>query len=110
MIETISLVLIGVGVLFDLFGCLGLMRLPDVYNRLQASTKGVTLGTWSILFGIFLRYGLSATGIKALVTVPIIFFSSTVAAHALIRGSYISGIKLWEKSVIDDYKDEWSKE
>jgi multicomponent Na+:H+ antiporter subunit G len=110
MIETISIVVIGIGILFDLFGCLGLIRLPDVYNRLQAATKGVTLGTWSILFGIFLRYGLSATGVKALVIIPIIFFSSTVAAHALIRGSYISGIKLWKKSVIDDYKDEWSKE
>jgi multicomponent Na+:H+ antiporter subunit G len=110
MIETISLVIIGVGILFDLFGCLGLIRLPDVYNRLQAATKGVTLGTWSILFAIFLRYGLSATGVKALVAIPIIFFSSTVAAHALIRGTYISGVKLWEKSVIDDYKDEWPKE
>jgi multicomponent Na+:H+ antiporter subunit G len=107
MIEYISYVIIGIGVLFDIFGCIGLVRLPDVYNRLQASTKGVTLGTWSILFGIFLRYGFTATGVKALITIPIIFFSSTVAAHALIRGSYISGIKLWNKSVIDDYKDEW---
>ena len=103
MNEIVSLVFIGIGVAFDFFGCLGLIRLPDVYNRLQAATKSVTLGTWSILFGLFIRYGFIAVGIKALVCIPIIFFSATVAAHALIRGSYICGIKMWDKSVKDDY-------
>lgn len=107
---TISVVFIGIGVAFDFFGCLGLLRLPDVYNRLQAATKSVTLGTWSILFGVFLRYGFTAVGVKALITIPLIFFAATVAAHALIRGSYIFGIKLWEKSVIDDYQDETRKQ
>jgi len=102
----LSLVFIGIEVAFDFFGCLGLLRLPDVYNRLQAATKSVTLGTWSILFGVFLRY----VGVKALICIPLIFFAATVAAHALIRGSYIFGIKLWDKSIIDDYKNEWKKE
>jgi multicomponent Na+:H+ antiporter subunit G len=107
MNETISLVFIGIGVAFDFFGCLGLLRLPDVYNRLQASTKSVTLGTWSILFGVFIRYGFTGVGVKALLAIPLIFFAATVAAHALMRGSYIFGIKLWDKSVVDDYQDEW---
>jgi multicomponent Na+:H+ antiporter subunit G len=106
VLNIISYVFIGIGVAFDFFGCLGLIRLPDVYNRLQASTKCVTLGTWSILFGIFLHYGFTGVGVKALLCIPLIFFSATVAAHALIRGAYIFGIKLWKKSVIDDYADE----
>lgn len=110
MNETIGLVFIGIGVAFDLFGCIGLLRLPDVYNRLQAATKSVTLGTWSILFGLFLTYGFTPVGVKALLCIPLLFFASTVAAHALMRGSYIFGIKLWDKSVIDDYKNEWKQE
>jgi len=39
MNEKIGLTLIVIGVLFDLLGCVGLVRLPDVYNRIQASTK-----------------------------------------------------------------------
>jgi multicomponent Na+:H+ antiporter subunit G len=108
MSEIISDVFIGIGIAFDFFGCLGLLRLPDVYNRLQAATKSVTLGTWSILFGIFLRYGFTSVGVKALICIPLLYFAATVAAHALIRGSYIFGIKLWDKSVIDDYKNEWT--
>ena len=105
MSDTISLILIIIGVVFDLFGCIGLIRLPDVYNRLQSATKSVTLGTCSILFGLFIKFGFSAIGIKALIAIPLLFFASTVAAHALIRGSYKFGIKLWDKTVIDDYKD-----
>ena len=106
MNELVSDILIGIGIAFDFFGCLGLLRLPDVYNRLQAATKSVTLGTWSILFGVFIRYGFTGVGVKALFCIPLLFFTATVAAHALMRGSYIFGVKLWEGSVVDDYKDE----
>lgn len=101
----IKMIFIGIGVLFNLFGCIGLLRMPDVYNRLQAATKCVTLGTWSILFGLFLHFGFTSTGIKALLGIPLLFLVSTVAAHALARGSYHFGIKLTEDSVIDDYKN-----
>lgn len=100
-----AIILIGIGVLFNLFGCIGLLRLPDVYNRLQAATKCVTLGCCSILLGVFLHYGISAAGIKALIAIPLLFFSATVAAHALVRGTYHFGVKMSDKSIMDDYKD-----
>ena len=76
MFDSIGLIFIIVGLAFDLFGCLGLVRLPDVYNRLQAATKCVTMGTCSILFGTFLVVGLTAAGIKALLC--IVFLVLTV--------------------------------
>jgi multicomponent Na+:H+ antiporter subunit G len=76
MNEIFSLVFIGIGVVFDFLGCLGLLRLPDVYNRLQAATKSVTLGTWSILFGVFLRYGFTGVGVKALICIPLIYYKN----------------------------------
>lgn len=101
----VAIVLISTGVLFNIFGCIGLIRLPDVYNRLQAATKCVTLGCCSILLGVFFHFGFTDAGFKALIAIPILFFSSTVAAHALIRGAYHFGTKLDERSVKDDYKD-----
>ena len=105
MNNMLTLILLCIGILFNLFGCIGLIRLPDVYNRLQAATKCVTLGTCSILIGVLSHFGFSDAGVKALVAVPILFFASTVAAHALIRGSYHFGIQLGKKSIRDDYKD-----
>lgn len=100
----IALIVISIGVLFNLFGCIGLLRLPDVYNRLQAATKCVTLGCCSILAGVMIHFGITDAGIKALIAIPLLFFSSTVAAHALIRGTYHFGVKMSEKSIKDDYK------
>ena len=101
----ISIILITVGILFNLLGCIGIIRLPDTYNRLQAATKCVTLGCCSILLGVFFHFGFSGGGIKALIAIPLLFFASTVAAHALIRGTYHFGVRLGDKSVKDDYKE-----
>lgn len=101
----LSLIFITTGIIFNLLGCIGIIRLPDTYNRLQAATKCVTLGCCSILFGVVLHFGISDAGAKALVAIPILFFGSTVAAHALIRGTYHFGIKLGKKTVKDDYKE-----
>jgi multicomponent Na+:H+ antiporter subunit G len=105
MSNMVSIIFIGIGVLFNIFGCIGLIRLPDVYNRLQAATKCVTLGTCSILVGVLFHFGISNAGIKAIIAIPLLFFAATVAAHALIRGTYHFGVKMSDKSVRDDYKD-----
>ncbi len=101
MIETAGYIILWVGIVFDIFGCIGLIRFPDIYNRLQASTKCVTLGTCGILFGLFLINGLTPTGIKCLITAGFVLLTSPVAAHAIARGAYISGVKLWKGSTID---------
>ena len=106
MNETIGIFFIVVGLIFDFFGCLGLIRLPDVYNRLQASTKCVTLGTCSILLGLFLFRGFTAAGIKAILCILFIILTAPVSAHALARGAHKSGVKLWEKSVCDKYAED----
>lgn len=106
MSEAIGYSFIVLGLFFDILGCVGLLRLPDVYNRLQATTQCVTLGTCSILFGTIVIKGLSTTGVKALLCIVFLFLTSPVAAHALSRGAHISGVKLWDKSVCDKYKED----
>lgn len=106
MNEIIGIIFIIVGLAFDIFGCIGLLRLPDVYNRLQATTKCVTLGTCSILFGAFITKGFTNIGIKALLCIIFLILTAPVAAHALARGAHISGVKLWEKSVCDKYAED----
>jgi len=106
MIEIAGLIFVVIGLFFDFFGCLGLVRFPDVYNRLHSSIKCVTLGTSSILFGLFLYKGFTACGIKALLCILFLMLTAPVSAHVLARSAHRSGVKLWEKSVCDQYAED----
>ena len=109
MTDIIGYILITIGILFNIFGCIGLVRFPDVYNRLQASTKCVTLGTILLLVGVAVISGLGAISAKAIICAVFILITSPTAAHAIAKGAYTSGVKLWEKSVVDKYAEEKEK-
>ena len=110
MSDIIGYILITLGILFDIFGCIGLVRFPDVYNRLQASTKCVTLGTILLLIGVAVICGVGPTSAKAIVCAVFILITSPTAAHAIAKGAYASGVKLWEGSVVDKYGQDKEKQ
>ena len=103
MIAVIGLIFISAGLLFDLVGCVGLIRMPDMYSRLQASTKCAVLGTCLILFGTFIIVGPQASGIKSLICMVFVLITAPVSAHAIARGAYKAGFRLSDKSVTDEY-------
>jgi multicomponent Na+:H+ antiporter subunit G len=109
MSEIIGYILIIIGIFFNISGCIGLVRLPDVYNRLQASTKCVTLGTILLLVGVALISDLPALNAKAIICAVFILITSPTAAHAIAKGSYASGVELWENSVVDKYGEDVGK-
>ena len=109
MSEIIGYILIIIGIFFDISGCIGLVRLPDVYNRLQASTKCVTLGTILLLIGVALISDVAALNAKAIICAIFILITSPTAAHAIAKGAYASGVKLWENSVVDKYGEDIGK-
>jgi multicomponent Na+:H+ antiporter subunit G len=104
----LGMLCIAVGVSFDLLGCIGLIRMPDVYNRLQASTKCVTLGTCSVLLGAAVLAG-GAVAAKAFLCMIFVLIACPTAAHALARAAHRSGIRLWEGSVGDAYLEDRSR-
>jgi multicomponent Na+:H+ antiporter subunit G len=106
MNELIGAIFFGVGIAFNFFGCLGLVRLPDIYNRLQASTKCVTFGTIFVLVGVLVTAGFNSLGVKALLCLLFILITSPTAAHAISRGAHRSKVKLWKNSVIDMYEQD----
>ncbi len=106
VIDIIGMVFIFVGIAFDFFGALGLVRLPDIYNRLQAATKCVTFGSAGILFGVFLIQGFTSFGFKALLGIAFIFLTAPVAAHVISRAAHRSGIPLAEETTVDQYQED----
>jgi multicomponent Na+:H+ antiporter subunit G len=106
MIESIGMLFIVMGIIFDFLGVLGLIRLPDVYNRLQAATKCVTFGSIGILFGVLLIQGFNTFGFKALLGIIFICIASPTAAHAISRAAHRAKIPLAKETVIDKYEED----
>lgn len=106
MRETIGYLFMFIGVVFDAIGCIGLIRLPDLYNRLQASLKCVAMGTSFILLGTMIIAGFSPVGAKAFLCLLFVLIISPTTEHALARASYIAGVKMWEKATVDRLKED----
>jgi multicomponent Na+:H+ antiporter subunit G len=79
-------VLILLGTIFLLSSGLGLLRMPDVFTRLQAGTKAATLGNMLVLTGIaFLHPGWS---LKLLMIVYFVLITNPISSHALARAAH----------------------
>lgn len=92
------------GTFFIFSSSIGLIRLPDVFTRSHAASKGATLGIASILLGTFIYFLYFEKELSSSLILGIIFIFLTlpVSGHMLARAAYNSGIPLWEKSVKND--------
>jgi multicomponent Na+:H+ antiporter subunit G len=85
--------LILIGAAFMFLGALGLMRMPDVYTRIQAGTKAVTLGSLAILLGIAAHQ--PGWWAKLLLIALFILLTSPLGSSTIIRAARLSGLEPW---------------
>ncbi len=92
------------GVIFILATAIGLIRLPDVYSRTHAASKSATLGVMFILLGVFLHFWLIEDHIntRILLGIAFLFITGPVGGHVIGRSAYLTGVKMWDKSVKDE--------
>ena len=95
-------ILLGSAFLF--LGGLGIFRMPDIYNRLQAGTKATTLGAMSVIFGVgIVQLEDNWTWIlKAMIILIFIAYSNPISSHALARAMYKSKNYPYIKSTDDN--------
>jgi len=105
LIEALQILFFSVGTVFFFLGTIGLLRFPDVYTRLHATTKCDTLGIGMILMGAMLHEGATLNSMKLAFIIIFVFLTNPTAAHAIARAAYRHGTRLWEKSVVDMYKE-----
>ena len=93
-------VLAAVGVFFALSGALGIARMPDVYNRIQCSTKTITLGSLPALAAAVVAGHFDTTLVaRAVVAAVLLLVLNPVASHALGRAAYKTGIEQTGRAV-----------
>ena len=88
-------IMLLIGALFCFLGALGLLRMPDVYNRIQAGTKAVTLGTLCLLIGV----GFENPGWwpKLLVVGLFVLLTNPIGSSTLARAFHRAGVPVWQQ-------------
>lgn len=76
------------GLFFFLVGTIGLIRLPDVYTRMHATTKSDTLGAGLMIMAAVLVFGWDAAAIKLLLVLLFIWLTNPTAAHIIAKAAY----------------------
>ena len=94
-----------VGSAFAFLAALGVLRMPDVFTRMQASTKASTLGLGCLLIGAALQLDDLASMIRVVSIGAFIFLTTPVSAHVIARAAYRADIPLWNGTVLDERRD-----
>ena len=108
MNELIGDVLMIVGALFLLLAAVGVLRMPDVFTRLQPATKGTTMGIACTLLAVAVHFGDSSVTTRALATIAFFFLTAPVTAHLIGRASYFVGVPLWKGTLIDELRGRYN--
>ena len=99
-------VFLVIGLYFALAGTIGILKMPDVFSRMQASTCVATLGMLGvavagILYAAFYMHNAGAA-IKIAVIGLMILVTNPIGSHTLAKGAYKAGIRPQEKMETDD--------
>jgi multicomponent Na+:H+ antiporter subunit G len=103
--QALTIALCGIGLFFTLSGVVGILRMPDVYCRIQCSSKTITMGALPALLGLVVAEGpFTAYGGRALVVTLLLAIVNPAASHALARAAYKVGVPMWSGAVVDEPK------
>ncbi len=102
MTDTLTAILWVAGPAFALLAAVGVLRMPDVFTRMQASTKASTLGLGCLLVGAALQLGDFGSFIRVASIGAFILLTTSVAAHVIARASYLADVPLWDGTVLDE--------
>jgi len=98
------------GAVFIFVASIGLLKMPDVYLRMSASTIAATFGVASVLVAAAIHF--KALTVTLHITGIIIFLILTVpvGAHMLGRAAAIIGLKQWDKTVCNEIEGKYNED
>ena len=106
MIDVLAAFAWVAGSAFALLAAIGVLRMPDVFTRMQASTKASTLGLGCLLIGAALQFGAFSSFIRVASIGAFILLTTPVAGHVIARAAYLADVPLWDGTVLDERRDQ----
>ncbi|MDR5659338.1 monovalent cation/H(+) antiporter subunit G [Serpentinicella sp. ANB-PHB4] len=88
VLDVIMVLLLIVGAFFFLVGTVGLIRMPDVFCRMHATTKSDTLGAGLILLALAIYHGISLISLKIIIVIAFVWITNPTAAHIIAKAEW----------------------
>lgn len=108
--EIVAIVFACVGAFFTLLAVVGVLKHPDLFTRMQATTKASTFGIGCLMVAVGVHFWDIAIAIKCLLVVVFFFITQPIAAHMLARAGYVSKVPLADSTVVDELKGRYDPE
>ena len=109
MNELIADALMLGGASFMLLSAVGIVRMPDLFTRMQTASKASTLGISLILLAAGLLLEDYAVALRAILTISFFFVTAPVAAHMIARAAYFVGVPLWSGTITDELRGHYDR-
>ena len=93
VIEALSWIFILLGSGFIVIGAIGMVRMPDLFTRMQTASLIDTSGAGFLLLGLMLQAGFTLVAVKLLFIAALFFFVGPMGSHALAQAALHEGIK-----------------
>jgi len=104
--EAAGVVLCLLGSFSMLLAAVGLLRMPDLFTRMSATSKAATLGAVFVLTGAALSFDDLGIAVRALGSVVFLFLTAPVASHLIGRAAYRNGEPLWPGTRVNEFPRE----
>ncbi len=105
--ELLASGLMVVGAVFLLLAAVGITRMPDLFTRLQATTKAATLGVGCVVLAVAVHFGDMSVAARAAAVIVFVLLTAPVAAHMLGRAGYMVGAPQWEGTIMDELRGQY---
>ena len=103
--DIVSAFFLIIGSFFIFVASVGMLRFPDIYTRMHAASKSISLGIGCLLIGAIFHFVTALILLKAIAVLLFIFMTMPVAAQMISRVAYLRKVRMWNKTWVDEMKD-----
>lgn len=104
--DFISAAFLLAGLFFMFVGALGVVRLPDAYNRIHAASICVTLGLSAMLVAACFHLNAAPILTKSAITIVFIFVATPIGSHMLAKAAHDTNLPQWENTLSDELAED----
>ena len=92
--EILADIVIIAGIVFMIFGIIGIFKFKNFYVRILVTAKIDTVGTFTLIIGLALKHGFSYFTLKLVLLIILLMIINPLVSHMTARSAYLSGYRI----------------